>query len=103
MLLDIALDFVLDQVGENSVEHRAEYEMLHAGRSRRVHRGEPKLSFLGVEGRPDVIDFFDPIHGAGEDSGIGDISDHDVDHTLGAKSVRGCIRANARTQRCACG
>ncbi len=88
MLLDVALDLVLHEIGDDRVQHRAEDEVFDSRRTRSVDDREAHLPFFGVQGRPDVIDRADAVHGPGEHARVRGVADQHLDSSQRAEVGR---------------
>ena len=84
MLLDVAFDRVLDQVGHDRVQDRAEHEVVDALGAGRVDEAETHGPLARAERCADVVDLLDVAHAASLDGGIGEVPDHDVVDPQGA-------------------
>ena len=71
ILLKVALDLVLHEIGNDRVQHRAEDEMPHASRAGSVNGGEAHVPFLGMQGRSNIVDLLHAVHGLGKHGRIG--------------------------------
>ena len=80
MLLDVTLDLVLDEVGDDRVQHRAEDEVLDPLGSGGIDERHSHLALTRMQRRPDVIDLPHPTDRCPQDRRVADVpDDHVVD------------------------
>ena len=102
MFLDIALDLVLDQVGRDGMEHRAEDEVTDAGRPRCVHESEAHSALGGMNGWSDMVNASDAVHCSGDDGWLGEVAHHHLLHAKASKVIsrRLALHASAHALTC---
>ena len=102
MLLDVALDLVLDQPGCDGVEHRAEHDVFHALTLCGIDDAEPHLPLARVQGRPDVIDGPHTADSTAEHGGLAEVTDDHVVRAELTKHVGRCLGSHAGAHALAC-
>jgi len=81
VLLDVALDLVLDQAGRDGVEHRAEDDMLHSFAACGVDDAEAHVPLPRMQGGTDVVDLLGSTNGAREYVRVAEVADDHLAHT----------------------
>ena len=99
MLLDIALDLVLHQVGRDRMQHRAEHQVLHTLGPGRIDHGQTHGAFAWMDGRPDVVHLLHAPDGRGQHRRFADVAYHYLLHAQGAQVRGGSLRPDAGPDR----
>src|SRR3546814_1280020 len=102
VVLNVALDLMLDEVGGDGMEHRAEDKVCDARFFRRINHLEPHLALARMSGRADMVYLVHAQHSPGDNLRLRDIADDYVSDSLGSKHLRGLRRARAGAEWYAC-
>src|SRR3546814_6003024 len=93
VFLNVALDLMLDEVGGDGMEHRAEDKVCDARFFRRINHLEPHLALARMSGRADMVDLVHAQHSPGDNIRLRDIGDDYGRDSSGPKNLRGIRRA----------
>src|SRR3546814_3691894 len=84
---------MLDGVGGDGMEHRAEDKVCDARFFRRINHLEPHLALARMSGRADMVYLVHAQHSPGDNLRLRDIADDYVGDSLGSKHLPGLRRA----------
>ena len=86
MLLNVALDLVLNEFRGNGVQNGTENNVFHPCRPRRVHQRQAHAPLVRISRGAYVIDFLDAGDGARQHGRLGKVADNGFRHPAARKT-----------------